>query len=504
MTPLRAAGVALALLIAPPLPRIVAARACGDDPLESAFAAKVDEKRLLQTVRDLVACGPRMGGTPSGEKAAKYHADRLRAAGYEPVTVADPKHRAFQPLEVHAVAEVDGVKIEFKDGTLALHTPAIEATTLPLFIEAPTAATDDAEPFALLLDEEHWSQAAALPPRLRPRVLLVSCACRVESSTPVLHQPPNFGATVLTISARESKALHAKLTDGETPKPVQLTIEAKVFDAMGAPLTVFADLPGKAPAAGGHAAGAATESPPILLFCAHGDSDSGGPGADDNGSGDAVVQELAADFAALAKEKPLELPFTLRFLVWGSEIHSSGAYVARAQKDGSLARHVAVINFDEAGTGAERDCVYFEPDNLPLTQPLVRLGLEMAGDYVDRKGFWTEYVSNAALGGTDAYLFEPGFQQGGAKGDVPAITIFTAAWGKTDTAPLTPGFKSPHWKGGDPIEVDYSRVYHETGDRPENTTELEPWDMVWVTKAAGLLTLRLARSPETIARLLSR
>ena len=49
-----------------------------------------------------------------------------------------------------------------------------------------------------------------------------------------------------------------------------------------------------------------------------------------------------------------------------------------------------------------------------------------------------------------------------------------------------------------------SRVYHETGDRPENTTELEPWNMVWVTKAAGLLTLRLARSPETVAKLLAR
>jgi hypothetical protein len=500
MTSFRAAGAAFALLLAPALPSVPtvpAARASGDDPLESAFAAKVDEKRLLQTVRELVACGPRMGGTPSGERAAKYHADRLRAAGYEPVTIKDPELRAFQPLAVRAVAEIDGEAVELKDGTLALHTAGIEKTTLPLLTAEPTAAGAN-EPYALLVDEERWSQAARAERSHPPRVVLVSCNCRLDSSTPVLHQPAGCAGTLLTISARESKALRERMADDAH---ATLSIEAKVFDQRGSPQTVYADLPGRAKGGGDAKAG---DAPPILLFCAHGDSDSGGPGADDNGSGDAVVQELAADFAALAKEKPLELPFTLRFLVWGSEIHSSGAYVARAAKDGSLARHVAVINFDEAGTGAERDCVYFEPDNLPLTQPLVRLGLEMAGDYVNRKGFWSEYVSNAALGGTDAYLFEPGFQQGGAKGDVPAITIFTAAWGKTDTAPLTPGFKSPHWKGGDPIEVDYSRVYHETGDRPENTTELEPWNMVWVTKAAGLLTLRLARSPETIARLLAR
>jgi hypothetical protein len=52
--------------------------------------------------------------------------------------------------------------------------------------------------------------------------------------------------------------------------------------------------------------------------------------------------------------------------------------------------------------------------------------------------------------------------------------------------------------------VDYSNVYHETGDRPENTTELEPYDMVWVARAAGLLTLRLAAAPDVARRLLAR
>ena len=90
----------------------------------------------------------------------------------------------------------------------------------------------------------------------------------------------------------------------------------------------------------------AANLPPILLFCAHGDSDSGGPGADDNGSGDAVVLELAAGFAKLAEEKGLDLPFTLRFLVWGSEIHSSGAYVRGVRGIGSRFACVATVLSD--------------------------------------------------------------------------------------------------------------------------------------------------------------
>jgi len=497
---------------------LAAAATRGDEAeLEWRFAAAVDGKRLLRTVRELTALGARMGGTESGDAAAKYHAARFRAAGLEPVPTVDPELRAFQPNKLVANLVIADATIELKDGALALHTPGIGRTTLPLLLEPPASAGDaPSSPYALLVDApthgEQGPTAAAkasaafagvtrLPRSARPRVVLVAFDQRVESSTPVLHHGRDFEGTVLTISRREAASLRAACAEAPEADP-ELSIEAEVFDGPGHPITVLADVPGTAPAAG--------SGPPILLFCAHGDSDSGSLGADDNASGDAVVHELAAVFAQLRDDAKdgkggMALPITLRFVVWGSEIHSTNNYIARTRGDGSLARHVAVVNFDQAGTGAERDCIYFEPDDLPLNQPLVRLGLDVAQERVGRDGFWSEYTSNAALGGTDSYCFSPGWRQGGAKGDLPAITIFSAAFGEAERTRVTEGFLSPGWKGEhDRIVVDYSKVYHETGDRPDVTTEAEPWNMEWVTKAAGLLALRLASSPETVKKLLDR
>src|ERR687890_495601 len=39
---------------------------------EHAYADAVSDTQLRQSVHDLVALGPRMGGTPSGDKAAAY------------------------------------------------------------------------------------------------------------------------------------------------------------------------------------------------------------------------------------------------------------------------------------------------------------------------------------------------------------------------------------------------------------------------------------------------
>ena len=452
----------------------------------------MSQERLLEIVRELVALGPRMGGTPSGDAAARYHAQRFRAAGLEPVVTVDPGKHAFQPLSLSARVAAGGSELRLEDGCLALHTKGVEACELELRRHPPERGAG--APYALFVEESELRTALQLGKERAPRVLLVACERRVERSSAVLHQPPGYGGTLLTASAREAKWLRARLGAGAAT----LKIAAEVFEGTGRPLTVSADV-----AAGANRAAPAPGAP-VLLFCAHGDSDSGGPGADDNASGNAVVIELATVFARLQRDG-MRLPFSLRFVIWGSEIHSSEAWFAKIQADGSAARHLAVVNFDQAGTGAERDCVYFEPDDLPLCQPLVRLGLAMAGDYVGREGFWTEYVSNAALGGTDSYVFTPGWRRGGDPGALPAITIFSAAFGHAEEPAVTAGFRSRGWKGDpDKVRVDYSLVYHESGDRPEFTTELEPWNMVWITRASGLLALRLAASPETVKKLLDR
>src|SRR5262249_19982393 len=128
----------------------------GAHPLEAKFVARIDEQRLLKTVRELVAIGPRMGGTPSGDAAAKYHAQRLRDAGYEPVSLTDPLKEAYQRLRVDAVVEIEGEKIALKDGTLAFLSPAVEKTTLPLRTSPPPADEPEPAPYALLVDGERW------------------------------------------------------------------------------------------------------------------------------------------------------------------------------------------------------------------------------------------------------------------------------------------------------------------------------------------------------------
>ena len=60
-------------------------------PSEEAFASEVSTDRLRHDVRDLVALGPRMGGTPSGDRAAA-HVDRLfRGMGLDSGIERDPE-----------------------------------------------------------------------------------------------------------------------------------------------------------------------------------------------------------------------------------------------------------------------------------------------------------------------------------------------------------------------------------------------------------------------------
>jgi len=77
--------VALAFVVAVP----VAAQQ-GRHPAEAAFAAAVSERGLQQMVRDLVAIGPRMGGTPSGDKAAEFRRAYFAKLGLAASIVEDP------------------------------------------------------------------------------------------------------------------------------------------------------------------------------------------------------------------------------------------------------------------------------------------------------------------------------------------------------------------------------------------------------------------------------
>jgi hypothetical protein len=321
-------------------------RAAPAHPIEDTLAARVSEGRMRQAVKDLVALGPRLGGSPSGERAVEYARTALEGTGLAVAVVADTPR----------------------------HVPA----------------------------------------------------------------------------------------------------EPEVLKGDGTPRTVLGTLRGSRSA--------------YYLVSAHGDSDSGGPGADDNASGVAVVLEVARVLGEAARRGEVSLASSVRFAVWGTEYWSSNAYVEREGR--TLADCLAVLNVDQAGTGAEREAVYFEGNDVPWNADLLRTFDQIGRDYLGRPGFWPEAVTTPTQGGTDAYAFLPSKFQGEdlTAFEIPATTIFTSAWGQEKRLRQSQG-----WDGNDDgsVVVDYSRHYHRPTDTPENTTELEPQNMVRVARAITIALLRL-------------
>jgi aminopeptidase YwaD len=101
---------------------------------------------------------------------------------------------------------------------------------------------------------------------------------------------------------------------------------------------VIAELAGSRPGAGS------------VVFGAHLDTVPAGPGANDNGSGVAVVLELARE---LAQRSPAERPLTVRFALFGAEelgLYGSRYYVQNLS-DAERQAIVANINLDMVGVG---------------------------------------------------------------------------------------------------------------------------------------------------------
>jgi len=54
---------------------------------ETKFVSRVSQKRLQQTVHELVKCGNRLGGTKSGDKAALFIFNKFKSYGFNPEMV---------------------------------------------------------------------------------------------------------------------------------------------------------------------------------------------------------------------------------------------------------------------------------------------------------------------------------------------------------------------------------------------------------------------------------
>jgi hypothetical protein len=425
---------------------------------ESSLASRVDAARAAAAVRTLVGFGPRMGGTASGARASEWLASELRGLGLEVEVLEDPEKWCHAERRWSAVAARATGATGANGERIALER-AWPWGFSPSSSGAARLALEPAAGAALL--------AARLPRGdVQPALALIDGSCTRDGAYPVvrhLREGQDQAFPVFGISSSEGQRLRAWL-DAGSEVTVEWVLESEI--ARARPLTVVARL------------GARPGAPPgELLYCAHADSDAGGPGADDNASGEAVVLEIARAWCAALAAGEVERPErALAFAFWGSEIHSSRAYLEH-----SGAAILGVINYDQAGFGSGADQVNVEPDDLDANRALVLAIHGALADHAAEPGWPPRWATNKSLGGTDSYVFSRSalFREGLR----PAVTVFSSAWGEPAEHPRTAGMPGESWGEREHVSVDYDNYYHSAGDTPENTTDQEPFNMAWCARA---------------------
>ncbi len=448
--------VASALLASQPGPNLAA---------ERALSTRVSETRMVETVRRLVGFGPRMYGTPSNHEAAAWLAGAFREAGLEVTVRQDPPRPWYQPVswEVRTT------------------TSASDAGTLVLKTTWPSSGSPSAKGEGTLSVEASAGAVCLVSANPTPETT-AGCAAVLFDGRASASGWPGVGrlrgtwsVPVFAISPREANPLRARVAAGEKPR-VAFTLEART--GTDAAHTVVATLPGR-------------DRSKYVLFCAHGDSDSGGPGANDNASGVAIVLEIARTAAAAIRAGTLpQPPWDLRFASWGGEMSSTREYVAAMPQEAS--RLQAVFNYDQSGFGSSKDALYVEPDDVPANSAVIALVRSVMKDHLGDAGFPAHAASVKSQGGTDSYVF----QNTKAEGTTiyPAVTIYTSAWDRERAQPTTEGFPPLNWYAGEKpgmVTVDGDAFYHSVGDTPANTTDTEPFDMGWCARVGLVSALRL-------------
>jgi len=434
-----------------------------DRASELALAASVEPERAQRRVRELVALGPRMGGTKSGDAAAEYIAKALREIGLDVCVIDDPEKNAYQPLSWKLTARKLGS--ESAPRALDRAWPWLFSPDCKGSVEL---ALESRAGVAWLTDKVMRGESNAA-------AVLVDGSVTLDGSFPRPHSVREGSKQAcFGISREEGVLLRDWLASGAV---VQIDFELDGEARKSGPKTVVARLPGAE-------ASAQSWTAPYFLFCAHGDSDSGGPGADDNASGVATVIEIATAWKRAIDSVQAPPPAReVRFAVWGSEIFSTNAYLkSRVPSEGAL---LGVINYDQSGFGSGADQLNVEPDDLPGNVGLVRALAAVLADFAPKDAekpgdFPARWATNKSLGGTDSYCFSSSsyFKEG----QLPSVTVFTSAWGSPDEHKKTAGMPGESWREREHVSVDYDLYYHSAGDTPENTTDKEPWNMAWCAR----------------------
>ncbi|HKE02131.1 MAG TPA: M28 family peptidase [Planctomycetota bacterium] len=428
--------------------------------VEAHLAARVDDASCVASAKELVTrFRVRAGGSPDGDAAAEWMAARFREAGLEVEIVDDPLRDAWWADPWTLVVHAGGRDEKLEAAWPWFGSPSLDGTF------DVTADPARAEGRALV---------AAQPAGGRPALWLVDGRA-AASGHPVPGQAPRGGAPVFGVSRAEGARLREPASAGARVEVALSTHRRR------APVrTVVATLPGR-------------DRSRHVLLCAHGDSDGGGPGADDNASGEAVVLAVARALGAAVAAGEIAPPACdFRFAIWGAEIHSSRAYVERQRTSrGGLGAIAAVVNVDQAGYGVLFDAVYVEPDDRAVNRPLAAAILGALADFHGEPGFPDRFTSNAALGGTDSYVFDGSMGTGSAS--IPSLSVFVSAFGSSSKTRRGDPSLPHRWpEVGDAVTVDFSDVYHSSGDTLERTFSREPFNPGRVARAAMLGLLRFA------------
>jgi len=431
---------------------------------ERALAARVSERRMVETVRRLVAFGPRQYGTPSNHAAAAWLAAEFRAAGLDVSVREDPPRPWYEPAswEIRAAAGGSGP------------TGAALKTAWPSS-GAPSGKGEGALAVETTPGAVCLTSANPTPESTAGCAAVLVDGRASASGWPVVNRLRGvWTVPVFAVSPKETAPLRERLAAGGK---VQVAFALDATSGNSAARTVVATLAGR-------------DRSKYILFCAHGDSDSGGPGANDNASGVAIVLEIARTVAAAVRSGEIPQPaWDLRFASWGGEISSTREYLADVAEDPS--RLQAVFNYDQSGFGSSKDALYVEPDDVPANKDLVTLVRSIMSDHIGANGFPGRAASVKTQGGTDSYVFQPRAQGATV---YPSVTLYTSAWDRERALPITEGFPPINWYGDEKpgmVTVDGDAFYHSVGDTPANTTDAEPSNMGWCARVGLLSALRM-------------
>jgi hypothetical protein len=329
----------------------------------AALARAVTPKRLRAHLVALAAIGRRSGGSretggPGYERSVAYVAAQLRQAGYRPRLQSfsfdlfretrPPRLERLAPGAKRYRAGRDFVTMRYSGGG------AVTAQIAPVEPASASSGCDRSQfagfprgAVALLRRGTcFFSEKARNAKAAGAAAVLIANEGVPGRTAPILGTlvGPGIGIPVLGISS----ALGSELARAAQAGTVRVRIALSVVTRRARAMNVIADLPGRRGGA--------------VLLGAHLDSVANGPGINDNGSGSALVLEVARQ----ARRLGVRPPRGLRFAFWGAEevgLVGSSAYV-RSLSTRERGQLLAVLNFDMVGSPNYGRFVY-DGDNAP-------------------------------------------------------------------------------------------------------------------------------------------